>query len=34
MTDESVRYGLLAFSYGPGCFKDPASGYLLFSLNG
>jgi hypothetical protein len=26
MTDESVRQHLIAFSYGPGCFKNPASG--------
>ena len=26
MTDESVRHHLIAFSYGPGCFKNPASG--------
>jgi hypothetical protein len=25
-TDESVRHHLIACSYGPGCFKNPASG--------
>jgi hypothetical protein len=26
LTDESVCHHLIAFSYGPGCFKNPASG--------